>query len=149
MFQSAETLGSKSEMERKPEVLASTRDEALFIPAAMCEESRGAPQNNRGHLTTLKRHERSPMSTRNSRGTLHFPPQLKANDEILPCTLEEALLCCSVSKESPRFLWNSKGSSTFFTKLQKFKRYLSQLERNTEFPTTSQEEPRFPRLNLR
>ena len=39
MFQSAETLGSKSEMERKPEVLASTRDEALFILAVMHEES--------------------------------------------------------------------------------------------------------------
>ena len=120
MFQSAETLGSKSEMERKPEVPASTRDEALFIPAMMHEESRGVPSNDKGHLTSLRRHEWSPRLTCNLRGTLHFPPQLTANYEILPCMLQEALLCCSVFKESPSFPWNSKGSSTCFTKLQKF-----------------------------
>ena len=36
---SAETLRYKSEMERNPEVPTSTRDEALFIPAVMREES--------------------------------------------------------------------------------------------------------------
>ena len=36
-----------------------------------------------------------------------------------PHTLEEALFRCSVSKESPRFPWNSKQSSRRFTKLQK------------------------------
>ena len=90
-------------MERNLEVPTSTRDEALFIPAVMREESRGAPRNDKGDLTSLRRQERSPRSTRKSRGTLRFPPQLKANYEILPCTLEEALLRCSVSKESPRF----------------------------------------------
>ena len=34
-------------MEMNPEVPASTRDEALFIPAVMREESRGAPHNAR------------------------------------------------------------------------------------------------------
>ena len=34
-----------SEMERNPEVPSSTRDEALFIPAVIPEESRGAPYN--------------------------------------------------------------------------------------------------------
>ena len=120
MFQSAETLISKSEMERKPEVPASTGDEALFIPAAMHEESLGAPLNDKGDLTSLRRHGQSPRSTRNSRGTLRFPPQLKANYEILPCTLEEALLRCSSFKERQHFPWNSKGSSTCFMKLQKF-----------------------------
>ena len=147
LFQSAETLGSKSEMERKPEVPASTRDEALFIRAAMREESQGAPRNDKGDLTSLRRHERSPRVTRNSRGTLRFPPQLKANYEILPCTLEEALLCCSVSKGRQRFPWNSKGSSLCFRKLQKFQEIPVPNERNTEFPTTSQEEPLFPCLN--
>ena len=134
----------KSEMERNTEVPASTRDEALFIPVAIREESRGAPPKAKGDLTSLRRHEQSLRLTHNLRGTLSFPPQLHANYEILPFTLEEALLCCSVSKESPRFTCNSKGSLTRFTKLQKFPRYLSPLERNAEFPTTRQEEPRFP-----
>ena len=56
-FNSAETLGSKSEMERNPEVPISTQDEALFIPAAMCEQSQGAPPNAKGDLTSLRRHE--------------------------------------------------------------------------------------------
>ena len=120
MFQSAETLISKSEMERKPEVPASTRDEALFIPAGIREESQGAPHNDKGDLTSLRRHEWSPRSTRDSSGTLCFLPQFKANYEILPCTLEESLFRGSVSKESPHFPWNSKGSSTCFMKLQNF-----------------------------
>ena len=106
MFQSAETLGSKSEMERKPEVPASTRDEALFIPAVIREESRGDPRNDKGDLTSLRRHGQSPRSTRNSRGTLSFPPQLQANYKIIPFMLEEAILCCSLSKERQRLPWN-------------------------------------------
>ena len=107
-------------MERNPEVPTSTRDEALFIPAAMHEESRGAPRNAKGDLTSLRRHERSPRSTRNSGGTLSIPPQLHTIYEIIPCTLEEALLCCSVSKEIPRFPWNMKGFLKRFTQLQQF-----------------------------
>ena len=106
MFQSAETLGSKSEMERKPEVPASTRDEALFIPAGIREESQGAPHNDKGDLTSLRRHGWSPRSTCNSRGTLRFLPQLKANYKITPFMLEEAILCCSLSKERQRLPWN-------------------------------------------
>ena len=48
-------------MERNPEVPASTRDEALFIPAAICEESRVAPYNTEEDLTSLRRHERVPQ----------------------------------------------------------------------------------------
>ena len=55
---SARTLRLESEMERNPEVPASTGDEALFIPAAMLKESRGAPCNAQGHLTSMRRHER-------------------------------------------------------------------------------------------
>ena len=88
-------------MERNPEASASTRDEVLFIPAAMCEKSQVAPHNTKGDLTSQRRHEWSPKSTHNSRGTLSFPPQLHENYEILPFTLEKALLRCSVSKECP------------------------------------------------
>ena len=91
-------------MERNTEVPASTRDEALFIPVAIREESRGAPPKAKGDLTSLRRHEQSLRLTHNLRGTLSFPPQLHANYEILPFTLEEALLCCSVSKKCPRSL---------------------------------------------
>ena len=48
-------------MERNTEVPASTQDEDLFIPAAMCEESRGAPRNAKGDLTSLRRQERVPQ----------------------------------------------------------------------------------------
>ena len=41
-----------------PEVPASTRDDVLFIRAGMYEESRGAPYNDKGDLTSLRRHER-------------------------------------------------------------------------------------------
>ena len=44
-----------SEMERNTEVPASTRGEALFKPAALCKESRGAPGNAKGDLTSLRR----------------------------------------------------------------------------------------------
>ena len=107
-------------MQRNPDVPTSALDEALFTPVVMREESRGAPRNTKGDLTSLRRHEWSPKSTHNSRGTLSFPPQLHANYEILPFTLEGALLHCSISKENPRFPWNRKGSLTHFTKLQKF-----------------------------
>ena len=78
----------------------------------MREESQGGPHNAKGDLNSLRKHEQSPRSTGNSKGTLSFPPQLHANDEIQACLLEEALLRCSVSKEIPRFPWNSKGSLT-------------------------------------
>ena len=50
-----------SEMERNPEVPASTRDEALFIPEVMREESQNDPRNAKGDLTSLRRHEWFPQ----------------------------------------------------------------------------------------
>ena len=47
------TLRSMSEMERNPEVSASTRDEALLIPAETQEESRGPPSNSKADLISL------------------------------------------------------------------------------------------------
>ena len=146
---SAETLRLKSEMQRNTEVPPSLRDEALFIPPVMREESQGGPCNAKGDLTSLRKHEWSPRSKGNWRGTLSFQPQLHPTDEILACKLNEALLYCSLSKEIPRFLWKSKGSSTCFTKLQKFSRHMSPLQRNAEIPATSQEEPCYPRLKSR
>ena len=87
-----------------PWVPASTQDEALFIPATMCEDSRGSPCNAKGDLTSLRRHKWIPQVETQLEVTLSFLPQFHANHEILPCRLEEALLCCSVSKESPRSL---------------------------------------------
>ena len=48
-------------MERNTEVRASARDEALFIPAAMFEESQGAPGNTKGDLTSLRRQDCVPQ----------------------------------------------------------------------------------------
>ena len=44
-------------MEGNAEFAPSTRDEALFIPAGMRGESRGAPRNAKGDLISLRRHE--------------------------------------------------------------------------------------------
>jgi len=49
-----------SEMESNPEVPASTRDDALFIPLEKREETPGAPPNAKGDLTSLRRHKRVP-----------------------------------------------------------------------------------------
>ena len=46
-----------SEMERNPEVPASTQDDALFIPAVMREQILGAPPDAKGVLTSLRRCE--------------------------------------------------------------------------------------------
>jgi len=91
-----------------------------YHPCSNAQGSQGTPYNAIGDLTSLRRHEQSPRLTHNSRGTLSFTIKLHANYEILHCTVEEALLRCSISKESPGFHWNSKGSLTRFTKLQKF-----------------------------
>ena len=46
-------------MENNAEVPASSRDEALFFPAAMCEEPRGGPRNAKEDLTSLRKHKPS------------------------------------------------------------------------------------------
>ena len=141
-------------MERNTEVPALSLDEALFIPAAMREESQGGPHNAKGDLNSLRKHEQSPRSTGNSKGTLSFPPQLHANDEIQACLLEEALLRCSVSKEIPRFPWNSKGSLTLSLyetpEVSRDTRphsrgtlsFPPQVKKSPVFPATSQDEGR-------
>ena len=93
-----------SEMERNPEVPASTRDEASFIPAGMPEVSQGASRNIKGDLTSLWRHERVPQVDTPFKWKPKLPANFHATQEIFLCTLEEAILRCIVSKESPRSL---------------------------------------------
>ena len=45
-------------------------------------------------------------------------------------------------------LWTRKSPRHALRNSRSFKRYLSQLKRNAEFPATSQEEPRFPASTL-
>ena len=59
-------------MERNPEVPATNRDEALFIPAVKGEESQGAPHNSKADLTSLRKHEQVPQ----------VPIQLEMNPNI-------------------------------------------------------------------
>ena len=79
-----------SVMERNPEVPASTRDGALFIAAAMHDESRGAPHNTKGDVTSLRRHEQVPQFDTQLERNLKLPATTPANHEIIPCMLEEA-----------------------------------------------------------
>ena len=121
----------------------------------MHKESRGGPRNVKGDLTSLRKHERSPRSTGNSRGTLSFPPQLQANDKILACTLEEALLCCSVSKESPRSLLEFKSAFDTLYKttevsadtrphLRGTLKFPPQVKKSPVVPASRQDESRLP-----
>ena len=133
-----------SEMERNHEVLVSRRGDTLLASAAIPEESRGAPCNAKGDLTSLRRHELSPSSTRNSRGTISFPPQLDTNYEILPCMLKEVLLCCSVSEESPRSLVTQKCPRHALRNSRSFPRYLSLSRGTMNFPPQVKKSPVFP-----
>ena len=93
-----------SEVERNLEVPASTRDEALSIPAALHEETRGAPHNAKGALTSLRRHERVPQDGTQLERNPELPATTPSKSRKFPCILEEALLRCNFSKESPRSL---------------------------------------------
>ena len=110
LFQSAETLGSKSEMERKPEVPASTRNEALFIPAVIREESQGAPRNDKGDLTSPRRHEWSPRSTSNWRGTLRLPPHSRQTTKFSPARLRRPFYAVAFPTKAHVSLETRKGS---------------------------------------
>ena len=135
MFQSAETLGSKSEMERKPEIPASNRDESLFIPAAMHEESRGAPRSDKGDLTSLRRHERSPRSKRNSRGTsCHNSRQTM---KFSPAHLRRPFYPAAFPKKAHVSLGTQKGPRHALRNSISFPRYPSPLESNAEFSAIS------------
>ena len=139
-----------SEMENNPEVPASTRDEALFIHAVMQDKFLGAPRNSKADLTSLRKHEQVPQ----------VPTQLERNPK-LPTTIPQKprnspihtrwglfmLQCFPRNLTFP--LGTGKGTWHPFWNPRSFPRYLCPLERNAEFPTTTQEEPCFPLLNSR
>ena len=71
-------------------------------PEVTGEESREAPHNSHGDWTFLRQHERVPevpVVTREEPQS--FLPQLEKNQEILPSMRDEALFCCSISREIP------------------------------------------------
>ena len=70
------------------EVPASTRDEALFIPEAMREESQNDPRNAKGDLTSLRRHERVPQVDTQ----LEWNPKLHAKTSMQPTKLSSVCL---------------------------------------------------------
>ena len=77
-----------SEMERNPEVSASTRDEALFIPAALHKESRVAPLNDKGDLNSLRRQEPFPQVKMQLEGNPKLPtttPRKPRNSPLHAC----------------------------------------------------------------
>ena len=126
-----------SEMEWNTEVPTLTRDEALSIPGAMHEKSRGANHKSKGDLTSLRRHEQVPQVDTQ----LERNPKLPANStqptEFSPACLSRPIDAAAFQKKANVHSWNSKGYLTSFMKLQKFLQIPSQLERNIEFPTTS------------
>jgi hypothetical protein len=81
---STETSRWMSEMERNPEVPTSTRDEAGFIPAAMCKESLGDPLNPKGDLTFLRRNERVPQVDTQLERNAKLPPITPHNPRNSP-----------------------------------------------------------------
>ena len=78
-------------MERKPEVPASTRDEALFI-APNPVDSRQAPPKSTVSLTSQRQTEKLPEVTGRSRGTPGFPAATQEILESLSSTCLEALV---------------------------------------------------------
>ena len=112
-------------------------------------DSRGIPM---GPLQLEKRPDFSeatlagPWDPRlNSRWTPNFPPLLEKNHEILPHH-EMRPFSRAVSREKTHIpSWNAKG---YLTPLMQLRgpQDTRPCERNTKFPTTTQEEPRFPLL---
>ena len=56
---------------------------------------------------------------------------------------DEALFCCSISREIPPSFLSLKGYLTPFMQLKKFPDIPVCTQEENEFPTTTQEEPRF------
>ena len=96
-----------SELERKPEVLASTRDEAV----CPCTDWRGVPRGPlqlEWRLDFPEATRAGLRSRRNSRGTPSFMLQLEKPQEILPSTQDEAPFHCSILREFPSSLLSLK-----------------------------------------
>ena len=134
-----------SALERNPEVPASAWDEAL----CPCTDWRGIPRGP----SHLEWRFDFPEATRvgpwrpghNSRGTPSFLPQLEKT-VILPWMWDEAPFPAASRVKSHLPSWAWTGHLTPFRQVKKFPTYPSPLEWNAEFPTTTQEKPRFPLL---
>ena len=133
-----------SEMERNHEVLVSRRGDTLLASAAIPEESRGAPCNAKGDLTSLRRQELSPSSTRNSRGTISFPPQLDTNYEILPACLKRSFYAAAFPKKAHVSLVTQKCPRHALRNSRSFPRYLSLSRGTLNFPPQVKKSPIFP-----
>ena len=88
---------------------------------------------------TVTTREEPYASHHNSRQTMKFSPADVRRPFYTAVFPKKAHVSLGTQKGPPHALQNSRS----------FKRYPSQLERNAEFPATSQEETRFPRLNTR
>ena len=107
------------EKERKTEVSASTRDEALFIPAAKHEEYRFSTHNAKGDLDTLRRHERVPQVDMQLERNPKLPTTTPHNQKFSPACLTRPFYAAEFPKKYHITSWNSKGYLTWFMKLQK------------------------------
>ena len=108
--------------------------------------------------------------TRDSRGTLSFLAQLQATLKIHPCMLEEAHLCCNISKESPHALLelervldtlyetpevspdtrpHSRGTLSFSPQVKKSVIFSSSSEMKVDCPASSGKECQRPRRTSR
>ena len=118
-------------------------------PAAMREESEGAPLNAKGDLTSLRRHQVVPQVDTQLERNPKLPATTARKPEIHPARLMRPLTLQHFQRKPTFPLRTWKGTRHALGNSRSFPRYPSLLERNTDFPTTSQEEPRFPRLKLR
>ena len=90
---------------------------------------------------------------------MRSPSQLEMNPKLpattrekqrdSPSTQDEALFQSSVSRKTPHFFLKCDRVLVTLDASQEGPQDTRPCERNTEFPTTTQEEPRFPLLILR
>ena len=131
-----------TEMERIPEVHASVRDEALFIPALTQEESGGAPSNSRGcqsHLDT--RQETSWVMSQSQRHPFPHPLEIRPDLNGNLSTESQHQWALTPQLHPPEKATGSKCNLTRGLTLH------SHLEREVEFHNSTQHEAFLPCLN--
>ena len=126
-----------SELERHPEVPASTRDEAL-CPAPTGEESREAPRNSNGDLTFLRQHEWVPEVPVATREEFQGSCRNSRNPDSPP-------FCCRVSREIPPSLLSLERVLDTLYATQEVSRHTRLHSRGTlSFPPQLKKSPGFP-----
>ena len=169
------TLRSLWPLEQNPEFTSSTRDEALFP----CSDPSGmltCPLQLERWSDVPEEIWEVPWTTHhNSRGTPKFPPQSEKNHDIPCSTWDETWFPCNDSRAIPRSLSqlippphkgrlyslyatlevqgdtcsNSRGIPSFPVQLEKSPVFLSQLDRNPAFPTSTRIEALLPCSDLK